>query len=120
MSVTLAFVRFVQVQQLNGDVSHSSYVYESLCGDDLPPDLLCYHFFEIGTVGWAGGSRFRVKRIAVARALAYANRLHAGGWIDDDNYDRLYGSIEALCYKHRSLIGNQWIGNSSSCFRLER
>lgn len=103
MSIKFTAVRIIRAQQVDLWVD-SSNPWAAICIGALTDRVRSYDLIEIVSTGWASGARCRTKRCSVERALPYVNKLHAGRWIDDDEYDRAYGAIEKLLLKNRSWI----------------
>lgn len=103
MSVKFTAVRFILAQQVDLWAS-SSGPRTTLCAD-APSDLFhAYSLIEIVSTGWASGARCRTKRCSAKRAILYVNKLHAGHWIDDNEYGRAYRAIEMLLLKNGSWV----------------
>lgn len=94
-NVHVMFIRQLSVEQASF-LTH--YVDETFgeFANDFMYEPTSYRYLEIGTFGWSTGARMRVKKVSVDRALPYVNKLHAGGWIDDETYHRMYGTVDAL------------------------
>ncbi|DAD50718.1 hypothetical protein QIL36_gp1 [ssRNA phage SRR6960803_6] len=65
-------------------------------GNQFLYEPMTYDFIEIVSSGWTGGAKLRVKRISKEKALAYANKLLSGAWIDEIEYHKLYVAIDHL------------------------
>ena len=97
MSVKIISVRIHHVNQTNIDreVSETELEWFWFDGKYFHTSHR-FDFIEIVSFGWECGARSRVKRISVARALGYINKLHTGGWIDDDVYHAAYMAVDRL------------------------
>lgn len=113
MSVTFSCIRIANMQQTNlylipeGDTKQA---WATLCceSEDLPAHFQSYQLIEMVTVGWAAGSRSRCRKMPISMALPYLNKLHAGKWISDDEYDRAWGATLQLLRKiHHPLVA-EW------------
>lgn len=62
-----------------------------------------FAYIEMVSVGWEKGTRCRVKRTSITRALEYVNKLHSGHWIDDDTYHSAYTAVDELIRRHQNL-----------------
>lgn len=102
MSVSISCVRFVQHQAVGFQYNGSTL---DLSSETLPPCVHTYHLIEVVSFGWQGSrGKVRVKRLSVTRALAYANKLEAGGWISEDVYTNLYIAIVELLTANRFVL----------------
>jgi hypothetical protein len=87
MSVHFLFARFVDATQC------------SLSGSDFTPRAQCFEYFELFSVGWQSGARTRSKKFGTSeRAFAYINKLHAGEWLSDVEYDRVWLLLTEVCH----------------------
>lgn len=100
MSITFLVVRFTDVHQIGLGPSFSDELTETdLCTGESPLPFRRYQLVELVSVGWAGGNRCRTKRLSPNKALAYVNKLHAGKWISDTEYHRVYCAVDRLLQK---------------------
>lgn len=106
MSIKFSAVRIIRAQQVDLWVD-SSDPWTTLCADTLPDHFRTYDLIEIVSSGWTSGARCRTKRCRVEHALPYVNKLHAGRWIDDNEYGRAFGAIMMLLLKNRSWIPSE-------------
>lgn len=105
MSAKFVLVRFVQRQSVDlYSINEFEAAQIDLLADNLPPFFRSYNLIEIMTTGWAGTrGKNRVKRLPCHKALAYVNRLYAGGWVSDTEYNKAYIATAMLLCKVRIL-----------------
>lgn len=106
MSVEILVVRFINAQQTTLLGSDEDQAWSDLCCefDELPRSFQVYQLFELVSCGWESGARFRTRKLAPKKVLAYLNKLVSGGWIDADEYHKAYGAAFRLLEKNRALI----------------
>lgn len=106
MSVNLISVRFVSHQHVPFWHSASLREKEALVGDicNEATSVEKFHTIEIFTIGWNTGAYSRLKKLYPSKALAYVNKLHSGGWIDDETYHLMFCAVNNL------LVKNSWPG----------
>lgn len=104
MSVHFTCVRFSSIQQNNIAGSDEDYCWQDLCVDELPSDFQSYNLFTFISIGWRCGAHIRVKQLPPKRAFVYLNKLIAGGWIDSDEYHRVWGASLRLLQKNISML----------------
>lgn len=99
MSVHFLFARFVDATQCSWSSSREI------------PRAQCFEYFELFSTGWQSGARSRSKKFATSeRAYAYLNKLHAGEWLSDQEYDRVWVLLAEVC--------QNTTGNPPSGYRL--
>lgn len=108
MSVSISSVRILHVNQTRLDSHRSELLPEGegwflFDGKFFHTDW-SYYLFEIVSYGWEQGARSRVKRLSLNRALGYINKLHSGGWIDDDVYHAAYTASGRLLRSHFDVL----------------
>ncbi len=110
MSVSISSVRILRVNQTRLDSRQRS----ELSGIDVEGWTFfdgkyyhtdwSYYYFEIVSFGWNQGARSRVKRLPLNRVLGYINKLHSGGWINDDVYHAAYTASDRLLRNHFDVL----------------